>query len=121
MSNPDFFTNIDLVPAQIVLSLSGAFLSMWYMQVIGNEATGETRSVRCVRRVGIFLIACGLLWSVNFAYYNDWQPWPPYILVLIGLNASLTAGSINATRLVKRYNAARREDVAKRYYNAWHV
>lgn len=95
------FDGVDLVPIQMILSLLGAVLSMWYMQITG-ACYHESRAVRCLRRFGIFLVAAALLWSVNYAYYRAWQPWPPYVLLLLGLNVALIAAILRDHEVRKR-------------------
>lgn len=98
-----FLDGVDFVPAQVVLSLTGAILSMWYMQIASN-CSHEPRIVWCARRFGVFLIAASLLWSVVFAYYRVWQPWPPYVLLLFGLNLALLAAIIRDAALRKGFS-----------------
>lgn len=101
-----FLDKWDLTPIQVILSFSGCLLSIWYMQLAGYIVTGESRLLFCVRRFGVAMIAGGLLWSVSYAYYRDWQPWPPYLLVLFGINMALFAAILTA-------NAARKREEAK--------
>lgn len=100
--NLGFLDQFDLVPIQIVLSISGALLSMWYIQLPTTLITGESRLLFCARRSGVALIAGGLLWSVSYGYYREWQPWPPYLAVLAGINLALTAAILTATAMRKR-------------------
>lgn len=94
--NVSFLDKVDLMPIQVVLSLSGALLSMWYLQTGISAAVNEPRLLFCVRRLGVALMASGLLWSVSFAYYRSWQPWPPYLVTLLGINVALLGAILTA-------------------------
>lgn len=96
-----FLDQFDLVPIQIVLSISGALLSMWYIQLPSTIVVGESRALFCARRIGVGLVAIGLLWSVSYAYYRGWQPWAPYLIVLLGINLALASAILTATAVKK--------------------
>jgi hypothetical protein len=82
---------IDLLPLQAVLSVTGAMLAIYAMQLPSALPHGELWPARLMRRLGIALVAAGMLWSVRYAFYQGWQPWPPYILLLVGVNVALLA------------------------------
>lgn len=85
------FSNIDLLPVQTFLSITGALLAIYIMQLPHAQPFGELWQARLLRRVGIATVAVGMLWSVRYAFYQGWQPWPPYLLVLVGINLALLA------------------------------
>jgi predicted acyltransferase len=87
--------SLDLLPLQTVLSITGALLAIYAMQLPHSRPYGELWPARLVRRFGVALVAGGMLWSVRYAMYQGWQPWPPYILILIGINLALLAAIIS--------------------------
>jgi predicted acyltransferase len=93
---PDL-SHVDLVLPQFVLSLIGVVLCIWVMQLSGTRriAGHERGCLRAMRRIGIALLACGLLWSLRYGYIQEWQPWPPFIVVLVGVDLTLLATVIS--------------------------
>lgn len=89
--------SFDLLPLQTVLSITGALLAIYAMQLPSALPAGEMSPARLMRRIGIAFVAGGMLWSVRYAFYHDWQPWPPYILILIGINVALLASVITGS------------------------
>ncbi len=90
--------SIDLLPLQTVLSITGALLAIYAMQLPHTQPVGEFWCARLLRRLGVAMVAGGMLWSVRYAFYQGWQPWPPYILLLIGINLALLAMVITGSR-----------------------
>lgn len=96
---PDL-SDLDLWPVQAILSISAALLAMWVMQC-GHVTAEESGWLRFLRRLGTAAVAVGFLWSVSYAWQQNWQPWPPYILVLVGANLAMlasVAASLRASR-----------------------
>jgi len=91
-------TQIDLLPVQTFLSITGALLAIYAMQLPHSLPVGELWYARLSRRLGVALVAGGMLWSVRYAFYQGWQPWPPYILVLLGINLALVATVISGSK-----------------------
>lgn len=85
------FDHVDLISLQIVLSITGSLLAIYVMQIPGTRPFGEHWPARLMRRAGVAMVAAGMLWSVRYALYQGWQPWPPYLLVLLGINVALLA------------------------------
>ncbi len=97
--------SFDLLPLQTVLSITGALLAIYAMQLPHAQPFGELWPARLVRRLGVAMVAGGMLWSVRYAFYQGWQPWPPYLLVLAGINMALLATIITDTN-----QSAKRDD-----------
>ena len=87
-------------PAFFVLAVIGATLCMWTMQLSGNQmiARGEKPCLRWTRRIGLALTATGLLWAVRYGYMQEWQPWPPFLLIVAGLDISLAITVLSGYR-----------------------
>lgn len=99
--------SLNLLPVQTLLSITGALLAIYAMQLPHARPYGELWPARLIRRLGVAMVAAGMLWSVRYALYQGWQPWPPYILVLIGINLSLLATIVSdSTRADKRADRA---------------
>lgn len=100
---PDFH-DIDLVPFHFMLSVAGVTLCLWVMQLSGNNriAKGEAPCLRVTRRVGIALVATGMLFSVRYSFIQGWQPWPPTIILYLGIDMALLATVISAHRRMQK-------------------
>lgn len=96
---PDL-SNIDLIPLHLTLSILGAALCLWTMQLSGNNmiAKGEHYCLRIVRRTGLALVATGMLLSARYGFIQGWQPWPPSIVLYLGIDLTLLATVISANR-----------------------
>lgn len=92
--------HVDLVPVHFTLSVVGVALCLWVMQLSGNKriAKDERNCMRFVRRLGVALVATGMLWSVRYGFIQGWQPWPPSILIYLGIDMMLFASVISGHR-----------------------
>lgn len=91
------WTHINLVPVQFVLSIVGVFLALAVMQLSGNDrlAPGEKMCLRIFRRFAVATVAGGLLWAVSYGYAQDWQPWPPFVVIILGVDLMMAATVIS--------------------------
>ncbi len=93
-------SHVDLVPFHFTLSVLGVALCLWVMQLSGNDriARGERPCLRFMRRCGVALVATGMLWSVRYAFIQEWQPWPPSLVIYLGIDMALLATVITGHR-----------------------
>ena len=92
------FENINLVPYHNALCLMGSFLAVWCAQLFGREVFGPEScwTSRTLRWVSMLVIALAFLWSLSYAQDKHWQPWPPDLFTIIGINLYLVSTIIAA-------------------------
>lgn len=75
----------------LTLSFVGAFLTMWVMQLVSVGHIGRTDVpvLRLFRRLSLAVIGGGMLWSLDYGFERDWQPWPPFLVILLGIDMML--------------------------------
>lgn len=86
----------DLSFWHMISALVGCLLSLWAMSLSAQNAigAGEPRCLRGLRRVALAAIGGGLLWSLSYGFERDWQPWPPFLLLCIGVDLWLTVAVV---------------------------
>lgn len=94
---PDF-SHHDLVPVHLLLAFVGTLctISIMVLSSGGKIAAGEKGCLRQMRRVGMFIIGAGFLWSMAFGLDNNWQPWPPMLLIMAGCDLYMLTSIISA-------------------------
>lgn len=99
---------INLAYALLTLSLIGFVLSLWAMSLAANNLVGrdEKMCLRWVRRSSLALIAGGMLWASAYGFERDWQPWPPFLMVLGGVDLMLLGtvitGQLRQAEMMRR-------------------
>lgn len=95
-------TPLDMDLIHFALVVSGVILSVWAMQLSGTRRlAGEEREcIRWVRRFGLALYALSLLWSLDYAFQQNWTPWPPFLFIVAGGNLFLVASVLNGYRRI---------------------
>lgn len=70
------------------LVLTGATLMVWLMMLISNGQfiNTEPNWMKETRRVALTVSALGLLWGAKYCFEKNWTPWPPDIVLLIGID-----------------------------------
>lgn len=81
---------MDLTTVHTILTLVGAFLALYVMQLISfeHEDIVDPAWLRWFRRIYLGGGALALLWSLDYSETKSWQPWPPevgLILAWIGM------------------------------------
>lgn len=101
-------TEINLGYALLTLSLIGFVLALWAMSLAANNLVGrdEKTCLRWVRRSSLALIAGGMLWASAYGFERDWQPWPPFLMVMGGIDLMLLGavitGQIRHSEMMRR-------------------
>lgn len=93
---------LDLNIIHFVLVTFGVWLSVWAMQLSGTKqlAGDERDCIRWARRIGYATTALGMLWGLSFGFHQGWEPWPPYLVVLAGIDLALITSVLNGYRRV---------------------
>jgi cell division protein FtsW (lipid II flippase) len=98
----------DLMRAHIALALVGGLLAIYVANLTSFERDdhGEPAFLQWSRRVGYFVTAIALFWSVIYMDNHRWQPWPPMLLLMLGVVVMLAARARAIRLRVKRERAA---------------
>jgi cell division protein FtsW (lipid II flippase) len=94
----------DLTRVHIVLALFGGLLAIYVANLTSFERddVGEPTFLQWSRRVGYFVTAISLFWSVIYMDNHQWQPWPPMLLLIFGVVVMLAARARAIRLRVKR-------------------
>jgi len=97
---------MNLVPAFIALSTVGALLCAYVAVDIGNGhiASDESQTIRNGRRIGVVILGVALLWGLDYGNDRSWQPWPPYLIMIVGLDlwlGMIVAASCQRKRMTR--------------------
>lgn len=82
---------IDLTGIHLSLTIFGGLLACYVMQLTHSEAedVADPWIVRKASRFSLALIAMAMLWSAWYSIARQWQPWPPEILLVFGIDLAL--------------------------------
>jgi hypothetical protein len=85
------FEAANLTKMHSILAIVGALLSVYVMNLISYEHEDEVDPswLRWVRRSGLMLVALAFGWTINYSFEHNWQPWPPEILLMVGVDLGL--------------------------------
>lgn len=89
----------DLVPAHMIASSVGVVLSAWLIQLSNfnrDETKGWRFCFRLLSRTSYAIVAVAMGWSVSFGLEQAWQPWPPFLILVIGMDLKMTASVLAA-------------------------
>lgn len=75
----------------IVLAMTGGLLSVYVMSLTSyeHEDRDDRRWIQWLRRIGHTTTAVALFYAVSYMADHRWQPWPPLIWLVIGVNISM--------------------------------
>ena len=81
----------------LLLLLIGAGLCIWLMQliVLRNFIVIEPAWLMHARRSGLTILALGLLWAAKYCVQHSWDPWPPYLLIVLAVDFYLSVAIIS--------------------------
>lgn len=77
----------DLSTLHTILTLLGFGLTLYVMQLTSheNEDISDPPWLRWGRRMALGLVALALLWSLSYSETKRWQPWPPEMMLVLGV------------------------------------
>jgi hypothetical protein len=86
-----FLEGIDLSGFHSLICIFGALLAVYVMQLTHHEEedAADPWIIRNSSRIALTMIAIALLWSVYYSLGRNWQPWPPQILLVMGIDFAL--------------------------------
>lgn len=78
-----------------VITFVGLFSTVYVMQMSHlSEIMKRPKSMQWMSRIGLALLAWGLLWSLGYAEQKDWEPWPPQLLVYFAIDVIMVSRAI---------------------------
>lgn len=89
MNLETYLETLDLQTLHVVLSICGVMLSTHLMQLAWHNPEEGGLLLRLLRRGNLGLVAFGMLWSLSYATDRHWQPWPPALLINMGVDAMM--------------------------------
>lgn len=94
----------DLTAAHTLLTIAGMLLAVYTMQLTShvNEDHDDPWALRWGRRVSLAGIALALLWSLYYSQDKGWQPWPPYLALIVAVIAMLSVRVIAIHARIRR-------------------
>lgn len=106
-----FLTAVDLSTPVYLLTWVSSVLALWLCSVTWQDPASSDVGCVCqrLRRLGLIVVQMALMVAIIFGEEMRWVPWPPMIVLLVGLNLYYGA-SILAVReriaVVKRRQSA---------------
>jgi len=87
----------------LLLLFAGALACVWLMMLLTRRELYATDStiMRQMRRGSLACIACGMLWTAKFYSETSWSPWPPCILIVLGIDVFLIISIISAHQRIR--------------------
>lgn len=74
----------DLIALHAMMTLVGATLGLYVMQMVGRDDR-HPPPIQWALRSSLAILTLSLLWSLHYSLRTQWQPWPPEILLHLGL------------------------------------
>lgn len=86
----------------LLLLFFGALACVWLMVLLNRRELYAVDStvIRQARRAALAFVACGMLWAAKFYSETAWSPWPPYVLIVFGVDLFLLISIVSAHRRV---------------------
>lgn len=83
----DAIDAFDLTRLHGVLAFVGFFMTVYVMSLTGyeHEDRDDPAWLQWVRRVGYGTVALAFLWSLDYSHDHGWRPWPPELMLMIGI------------------------------------
>lgn len=75
---------LDLSALHTTLVMCGALLGVYVMQMVGRDDR-HPPPIQWALRASLAVMTLALLWSLLYSMTKQWQPWPPEILLHVGL------------------------------------
>ena len=100
----DLLNACDWSKVHIVLALTGGGLSAYVMSLISweHEDRDDPRWLQWLRRIGHTMTSVAMFYTVSYMADHNWQPWPPMILLVAGVNVTMIVRAIAIHVRVKR-------------------
>lgn len=85
--------DLNLTPLHVGLSIIGGLIALYAMQLAARDmiGRGENSCVRWLRRAGYCLTGAGMWWAASYGLEQGWQPWPPNVAILFGVDMIMAA------------------------------
>ena len=93
------FDGYDLAAFHFVACLVGVIMAIYVMQLWTRGAVvfeNDCWFARHSRRFSLLILALSMLWSLAYAATKGWEPWPPYLGMLVAIDLFLATNIILA-------------------------
>ena len=84
----------DLSGVHCFACLFGAIMAIYVMKLWDHGSVtlnGDCVIVQWTRRIALLLLTLSMLWSLAYSTQKGWQPWPPDLFALIGVDIFLAS------------------------------
>lgn len=70
---------------------AGAILAVFLAQISWERELnyGDPSWLRNIRRAGLLLQALSFIWALQYGFEHQWQPWPPFLLIVAVLDLNM--------------------------------
>jgi hypothetical protein len=108
MALDHLFERVDLSGAFAAAVLLGAVLAVYLMQVSWQSdiERGDPTWLRYLRRTSLMGLALAFIWALSYSLSKNWQPWPPFLAVVVSADLYL---AVRVITLHLRQASARRD------------
>lgn len=94
--------------------ICGVILTAFQMQTAEKLETVAEYSSRhghwsAMRRVSNSLLMLAMLWCASYGYERGWQPWPPFVIVMMALDFNIVVRIMIMRRDIRDHLAGVRE------------
>jgi hypothetical protein len=86
----------DFSKLHTLLAILGAFLAVYVMSLTSyeHEDAADPAWLQWIRRAGLALVALSFAWTFNYSIEHRWTPWPPEIMLMVGVLLGLAVRTI---------------------------
>lgn len=69
----------------------GALLSVFLAQQLWQQGLehGDSHLLANLKRAGLLLQALSFIWALDYGFNRQWQPWPPFLLIIVVLDLNM--------------------------------
>lgn len=94
----------DLSRIHSLLAIVGSLLAVYVMSVTSYEHEDRDDPVwlQHLRRIGLFALAIAFGWSFLYLHDKNWKPWPPEVLLMVGIIMGLAVRAVAIHLRIRR-------------------
>lgn len=95
----EFMDSYHLGAVHFVACFLGVIMALYVMQLWTRGAVvfeNDCWFARHARRFSLLILALSMLWSLAYATTKGWEPWPPYLGMLVAIDIFLATNIILA-------------------------
>lgn len=83
----DRIDQLDLTRLHNVVAVLGVMMSIYVMMLTSyeHEDRDDPLWLQWARRLAFATVATGYLWTLSYSATRKWEPWPPEIMLMVGI------------------------------------